>query len=104
MVIDSSLSQDAPMPNPDEIIIDDDDLDVDTPITAATSLTDAAQVINPSKLPVAPRNPDEITLDDEEESVAALPPAPPPPSETKFLALDKCLPRREFLEVCQTFF
>lgn len=41
-------------------------------------------------------NPDEIVLDDEIETVT-LP--PPQPHATRFLALDKCLPRRQFLEV-----
>jgi lariat debranching enzyme len=72
-------------PNPDEIAIADED--------------DESSALSGSMAPgtsVAPQNPDEITLDDEIETVA--PPALPP-RETRFLALDKCLPRRQFLEV-----
>jgi len=75
-VVQSSEGQ-----NPDEIVIEDDDFDGEPTV---------ASVI---------RNPDEITLDDEEDDVVAPPPPPPPRAETKFLALDKCLPRRQFLEV-----
>lgn len=67
--------------NPEEIAIDfDDDLEV-TPIPRS--------------------NPDEIMLDDEEVDVVAPPPLPPPTQAqtTTFLALDKCLPKRKFLEV-----
>ena len=67
--------------NPDEILIQDDtfQMNVQAP---------------PAETPFL--NPDEITLSDEEAIVET---PPPPPSETKFLALDKCLPRRQFLEV-----
>ena len=68
--------------NPDEIKIDDD--------------FDA-------EVPHVPSNPEEITLDDEEAEVEAPPPPPPPPPhaprETRFLALDKCIKNRDFLEV-----
>lgn len=65
--------------NPDEIVIEDED--------------EAAGGNAP------PANPDEIILDDEVDAVEAPPPPPPPPSETRFVALDKCLPKRQFLEI-----
>ena len=70
--------------NPDEINIEDNE---DEPTVATEDATATS------------RNADEIVLDDEETEVEAPPPPPPPPSETKFLALDKCLPKRQFLEV-----
>lgn len=84
----------APLPvsNPDEIRIDDDEFEGSPP--TQSSQTAAMETAKP-----VPRNPDEIMLDDEEENVDLPPPPLPPPSETKFLALDKCLPKRQFLEV-----
>ncbi|KAL0581113.1 lariat debranching enzyme [Marasmius crinis-equi] len=71
--------------NPDEIAIEED-LDEDNNAAPTTQ----ARVTN---------NPDEITLEDEEEAVVAAPAAQAPPSVTRFIALDKCLPKRDFLEV-----
>ena len=70
--------------NPDEIAIGDEDDDFDTP-------TDTT----------VPQNPDVVGFENEIETIAAPPPAP---RETKFLALDKCLPRRQFLEAGRFFF
>ncbi|KAF8163576.1 lariat debranching enzyme, C-terminal domain-containing protein [Crassisporium funariophilum] len=78
--------------NPDEILIDEDDDVEGGPRPLGTT-------IETHNSQSAPRNPDEITLDDEEEVVEAPPKLPIVLSETKFLALDKCLPRRQFLEV-----
>lgn len=83
-----------PVPNPDEIRINHDEFE-GSPPTQSPPATEAANYV--------PRNPDEIMLDDEEENVDVPPPPPPPPSETKFLALDKCLPKRQFLEVDPSF-
>jgi lariat debranching enzyme len=90
--------------NPDEITIDDneeedveglvEDSGFDAPSGGSTIPRVAASIAPPP-----PQNPDEITLDDEIEMVEPPLPPPPPPRETTFLALDKCLPRRQFLEV-----
>jgi lariat debranching enzyme len=84
------------VPNPDEIAIDDDDIENAGSAQGEVLQADEDPVAQPS---APPRNSDEIVLSDEEEEVAVPPPPPPPPSETKFLALDKCLPKRQFLEV-----
>jgi lariat debranching enzyme len=80
------VHEDGPKPqrnstqNPDEISIHDDEFRRNIQPPAENSSL----------------NPDEITLSDEEAIVET---PPPPPCETIFLALDKCLPRRQFLEV-----
>ncbi|CAE6479541.1 unnamed protein product [Rhizoctonia solani] len=102
--------------NPDEIQLDDlDDVPESYPPLAA----------NPPSLPTklgSELNPDEIMIEDDEGSVTAAPPAssasaaqvndpantssgkaednrPSAKNVTRFLALDKCLPRREYLHV-----
>ncbi|KAG6896541.1 hypothetical protein C0992_007537 [Termitomyces sp. T32_za158] len=72
----SNESRSLTVENPDEILIEDDEM-IETPSN------------------ISKNNPDEITLSDEEQHVQP----PPMASVTKFLALDKCLPRRRFLEV-----
>jgi len=79
--------------NPDEIVIEDEGFDDEVPAVPA------AIPVPPAPAAPVVANPDEIVLDDEEEEVAKPPPPPPKPLETKFLALDKCLPKRQFLEI-----
>ena len=75
--------------NPDEITIDEEVVETgfDAPSGGAATVQTASTTL---------QNPDEITLEDE---IGTVEPPPPPRPETKFLALDKCLPRRQFLEV-----
>jgi len=88
----SAVNQTAAPGNPDEIIIDIDDVDDDERTVPATV-----------------ENPDEIKMDEgEDEGIqfeAKVPAAQASienstqTRETHFLALDKCLPKRHFLEV-----
>ncbi|KAF5391317.1 hypothetical protein D9757_002084 [Collybiopsis confluens] len=77
-------------PNPEEIVIDEE-------LAVTTEETSCA--------PLA-KNPDEILFDDLDEDVEASPPPLPLKSIgragewfTQFIALDKCLPKRKFLEI-----
>ncbi|KAG1753602.1 lariat debranching enzyme, C-terminal domain-containing protein [Suillus paluster] len=83
--------------NPDEIAIADDDFDAVEHQNLPTEVP---------HLQEAPQNPDEIILDEEETEVVQPPLVVyrPQPSVTEFLALDKCLPKREFMEVCSSEF
>ncbi|KLO19596.1 DBR1-domain-containing protein [Schizopora paradoxa] len=79
---------DPKVDNPDEIKVDDFDED--------EHLSASAPVPTAGPASVSEANPDEIVLDDEIETVIA---SPPKAQVTRFLALDKCLPKRQFLEV-----
>lgn len=90
----------APVANPDEIEIslgdENENEGDDKKATDVQPSTESAEPI--------PANPDEIILGDEVDDVevhATVPgdPGPKITSVTNFLALDKCLPRRQYLEV-----
>lgn len=81
---------DTKVDNPDEINVDDFDEEAQPPASASESVVPTANSA------MSEANPDEIVLDDEIETVIS---APPKARVTRFLALDKCLPRRQFLEV-----
>ncbi|KAJ3757998.1 DBR1-domain-containing protein [Lentinula raphanica] len=106
--------------NPDEIEIDDEEFGSTaqtSTLASALPLSSSTPTPAPSALlpPLPPStNPDEITLDDLDGDVAfdvVMPPPLSPPAEsnalsssgetgwyTQFVALDKCLPQRKFLE------
>lgn len=77
--------------NPEEIVISDEDVDEGNVATEVALTSDLR--------PTTAQNPDEITLVNEDEFIEPVPGPVTPQSETKFIALDKCLPRRAFLEV-----
>ena len=99
---ESALQHPSSSQNPDEIVISPEDnetgLQPDEQ-APSTSLISSAVGAETSSAAVHGNNPDEIVLDEEEEQVVAALPLSAPHAETKFLALDKCLPKRQFLEV-----
>jgi len=100
----------APEANPDEIVLDDMD-DMDEPVASTSGITATAGASMAATS--GTENPDEIAIDDEGEFDAPSAPELSATTQTplqhantvgdsrstKFLALDKCLPRRSFLEV-----
>lgn len=88
--------------DPDEIAIVDDSFTETKPAASSDALMrqgEGSQSKKANETTPVPLNPDEIMLDDDLDDVEAPPPPPPPPKQTRFIALDKCLPKRQFLEV-----
>jgi lariat debranching enzyme len=83
--------------NPDEIMINDDTAVEDSWLDALSGSAMVLRVLD-SIAPSTLQNLDEITLDDEIKVIKPPPPLPPPTRETRFLALGKCLPHRQFLK------
>lgn len=84
---DAAQVEEVKVVNPDEIIIDDDDEDLEGDEVVKLVVEEETKAV-----PAADMNVDEKVLGE-------VAPEPIGPQATKFLALDKCLPRRQFLEV-----